>query len=267
MMKKRIFALALAVVMLFSFSACDFMNKTETGESSMNAYELYTKIMEKNQSAMYGATMNVDMDMEMPGMTIEMGIEQIFESYNGNYNLTYSQTAAGQTNTIDIVYVNGVAYLEQDGEKIKMTIDGEELIEMIGAINFLDTDDAADEENPFDDLINEETLKEVKVKVKDGKLSFTVDVNAEKANELFGSTTDEIGAEDEVTYKGASLTMTCDKDYNLVSVAVSMEMDTVSDETAMTIKATITLLDFVSEKPTIKAPANKNSYVDYDDIY
>ncbi len=274
-MKKRIFALTLALILLFSFSSCELIDKI-TGkdkeeENLPSAMELLSKAMEAQADPMeYGSKTAINMNISASGsgmdMSMNMSILQSYAFDGENFKLDYSMTVLGEAMTMNMVYVDGVAYIKEDTEKYKATMSKTEMenyLDELDIINFLDDSDSDDaDDSPF----TEDVVKNAKVTKKDGIYTITMKLNSAQANEMFGF--GDFGNTSEMTCNEFNVKIKMDEEYQLTSIVVNADMEgNIPGSGLMQATVEMTMSDFVLTKPTIKAPSDKNSYVDYDSVY
>jgi outer membrane lipoprotein-sorting protein len=230
---KRTFSLLLAVILsVLCLVSC--------GESE-NAYDLYNKAIKAAENGME-ATITMTINVQGQKIETKMDIKASKEAYEIAMNVEGMDVVA--------IYTDGVMYMDMDmgvlgTQKIKQEISLEEFLAQTesGSADMIDLD--------------KETLKDIKLETKDGKKSFTVDLNGEEYAELLSSYAGELGEGAEF----GDLVISCLFHDNGTMAAYNMKASiTVAGQT-MDMEAKIEFTS-IGKAPAIQAPADADSYQD-----
>lgn len=277
-MKKAIRFISLFVVIsliLLSFSAC--------GKKSVpipERLETATRKILDSDAVYVKADMNLCVSMKGIKMDIPVTSEAKMDLRDENAPGLYINIKLSfldEEFVLEICYKDDTAYLNSNGDKKKYEAPSAELKELL-KISDSDKDDFVS------DIFDSETMKKAEItEEKDGsfKVKFTEDLkelvgDIIKGNEdLKDEIMDEIGtdvdsflSEYDAEFGEIITELVVDKDDNIVSLSVSMQMSVNTDGTS---KTDITLTADIVFNPIgddfkIEAPADADSYMDSSDI-
>ena len=241
---KKLFALVLALVCIFSIAACG---------KEATPFELYQKATKAIEEAngfdcIMKTTSSYKMGEETQSTDVTYNVKQ-----NGN-DLAITVSGADYIDFDSAIYKDGILYISAADSKIKTEMNLEELDDSLFRI-IPDLDDAV--ELPE---LTAENLKDVQLTKKDGVTSFTVTLNKEQLTALF----DEMVAElTETSLFDAKLTMSFDKKGNLKAfeIALSMGMEVMGTEMEYEVAISMEFIN-LGKAPTINAPADAGDYSD-----
>lgn len=243
---KKLLVLVLALACVFSFASC--------GEKT--PYELYSNAVEALKEA-------EGFEFEMKtSYDITFGTEKQSDSItyiakqNGN-NFSFEAKDADILPFESMTYVDGVFYVNADGEKSKMTLNLDELQEKFKDL-IPDTEDTLDLPE-----LTEEDLKDVEITTEDGISSFTVKLDKADIAGLLGSITDDLDL-GEASEVNVELSISFDKKGNLEGFKFDIEMKLelpIIGEAGYAMEIEIDFKDF-GKAPTISAPADAADYVE-----
>ena len=199
-MKKRILVLLVAILCLVSFASC----KKDTPES------LYNSAMTAMEEAEgFEAKATIKMDMKMGSINNSTSIEMDIKA-NGN-------NMAINMEDYDIVYIDGVMYMDMGAEmgKMKMEISVEDFLEEYGM-----TMNSSD----FPTLAKEK-FENVELTENGDVRSFTLTLDSKDIKEIIDQTVASMVGEDtEADFSDIAMTLTFDKDDNLIEYIIKFKM-------------------------------------------
>lgn len=273
-MKKAIRFISLLVVIsliLLSFSAC--------GKKSVpipERLETATRKVLDSDAVYVKADMNLCVSMQGIKMDIPVTSEAKMDLRDENAPGLYINIKLSFLNEefiLEVCYTDDTAYLNSNGDKEKFEAPSAELKELL-KISDSDKDDFVS------DIFDSETMEKAEItEEKDGsfKVKFTEDLkelvgDIIKGNEdLKDEIMDEIGtdvdaflSEYDAEFGEIIIELSVDKDDNIVSLSVSMQMSVNTDGTS---KTDITLTADIVFNPIdddfkVEAPADADSYIE-----
>ena len=237
-MKKRILVLLVAILCLVSFASC----KKDTPES---LYTAAKTAMDEAEGFEAKATIKMDMKMGSTSnsTTVEMDVKK-----NGN-------NMAINMEDYDIVYVDGVMYMDMGKEmgKFKMELSLEDFLDEYGM-----TMNSSD----FPKL-TEDDFKDIELKEDGDVRSFTLTLDAKDIKEIVDETVGSMVEEGtDVDYSDISLTLTFDKDDNLLDYSLKLKMAYTQElvgEMSMDIEMRYEF-ENPGKIPTVSAPSDAADY-------
>lgn len=240
---RKILALVLALAMTLSLCSCALFD-------NLTAYGLYLKAMKDIKDA---NGMDVDavinMSMDMLGQSIDFAMDM---SVKQNGDNMYMMVDYGELlgMALEMTVVDGYAYVNTEGVKVKYAIPEEEKAELqqdqVGQIPEL-TEDVFE---GVEIVKNDDGTKQISFVINEGAMNGVIET-------LLGETDDTVSI-DEVLY-----TMTFDKDNKLISAVISMDMDMTSS--GITVGATIDMeciYNNIGTAPEVALPADASEYTE-----
>ncbi len=246
-MKTRIFALLTALLCLLMLASC----AQDTPQS------LYTDAAEQLKAAGgYEINAKMDISVSVAGQTQDVSMDMNMKANGDNSAVNTKMELMGQNMDVDVVYVDGVAYMNQGDSKVKTTVSLEELQEEAGMISSFELPGMSEEE-----------LNEIEL-TKDGdNSSFTVTLTGDEVKDFMnhmGSLTESMaGADATLSFGDMTITFTFDKDSALTNMKATVTATATVQGEEMTMDMSMDF-DFVNigTAPTISAPADADSYTD-----
>lgn len=234
-MKKKILALAMALVLCLSLASCGLGDK-------LTAFGLYSKAVKDFENAGgYEANATITMDMQILKISMDMNMKQ-----NGK-NSAIVTSMNGETIST-VVTVDGVMYSDTAGYKVKSTIPA------------VDTEAVSDvlpdlASSLFDNIEIEEDGENKKI---------TLNIDDETFSELMenSGSGDALGA---ASFKDAVMTMTFDKDDQLSEIYFSgtAEISESGVTMSMGFEMTQTIVNY-GKAPTVTIPEDADEYIEGD---
>lgn len=238
---RKILAIVLAAVMMLSLCSCSLFD-------NLTAYGLYLKAMNDIEKA-GGLDVDsvVNMSIGMLGQSVDITMDM---SVKQNGDDMYMEVDYGELLGVSMVMtvIDGYAYVESDGVKVKYAIpEGEE-------------EELKEEQLGQIPELAEEAFEGIEiVKNDDGTKQISLLINESAINSILGTVlgeTDESANIEDVLY-----TMTFDKDNDLISAVISMDMDM----TTSGIEATASIdmecvYNNIGTAPEITLPADTSEY-------
>lgn len=259
-MKKKlisVLAVAIAIIMTLSMSACGGSGGSGGAKEKKDqtAFELYKTASEKMSDA-EGLSMNLDMTVQSTESSDDdiamSGPVQVIMKDDTNIEMmmTLSVSMMGMDVPISMYYVDGFAYMEAMGMKMKQAMDMDEAAStaQLGQVDF-----------------PEDAIKDQKITdTDDGKeLSFTLD-GAKMSSimgDSLGSMEDLVGSIDG-SYGDMTMVVYLDKDGKLTAMNLEAEFSASEEEgaEAQTGSFAMKVSEIEYENVTITPPADLDSF-------
>jgi len=259
-MKKTVRIISLLIVismMLFAFASC---GKTPASE------RIETAMKKMSDSKIVDSDTTMKMVMSMQGMTIEVPMTMKIKGDMRDekapaLSVDMEMSIMGEKMEVGICYVDGIAYLNMMGSKIKTKASDSDLEEIFGSAG-LDSD--ASTELFFDsEMISKAEITEEK----DGSFTAKVTIDGKEYKdaimEEIGSLIDSIGEEGDIELGETVVVIGVDKDDNVVSY--SMKINLKMNIEGIATDATVDMdmkFNAVGDDFKIGAPADAASYID-----
>lgn len=260
-MKKTLRIISLLIVismMLFAFASCGKAPASERIETAMK---------KMSDSKVVDSDTTMKMVMSMQGMTIEVPMTMKIKSDMRDekapaMSVDMEMSIMGETMKVGICYVDGTAYLDMMGSKIKTDATDSELGDIFGSAG-VDAD--ASTELFFDsEMINKAEITEEK----DGSFTAKVTIDGKEYKddimEEIGSIVDSLGDAGDIEIGDAVVvTIGVDKDDNVVSYSmkINLKMNIEGVSTDATVDVDMKF-NVVGNDFKIEAPADADSYTD-----
>ena len=244
---KRILIITLALLCIFSFSAC----------GKDNAYDLYSDATKKLEEANGGEfNMTTKTTVTVAGKTESYEIKMNVKT-NGN-NMTITSEDSEIMPFTSATYIDGVLYMETDAGKIKSTVSLEDLDDELGSFGTTNTVEQLPD-------LTEDKLKDIELTEEDGIRSFTTTLTMDELKPMMEGMGMDFDEMPEGLTFTATIKVSFDKKDNMTGYSLSINMGMTEDEYTISYVFDIAC-DFVNPgtAPTITAPADAADYVSAD---
>lgn len=243
-MKKRIVALFLTVVMLFTcamLGGCGEKEKAPEADKGSVAVIVNNALKKNGELDAISAVMKMEMSMKMEGMTMDMPITAKIKAKNLNKDgmvasVDMTMSMMGQEIAMQMYQEGEWAYMVMEDMKYKVSAK-----DMEGEMDYAQSTKDMLKEIP------EELFKNVKiVEGKDGSKKVTINFPSDKFTELYNDVIKDINSNngtetDEFKISDAVVTVTMVDDYVTVfDMSFKMEMTVEGIKTTTTAKVSIT---------------------------
>lgn len=246
-MKKRIVALILAVVMLFTcamLGGCGEKAKAPEAEKDSVAVIVNNALKKNEQLDAISAVMKMEMSMKMEGMTMDIPLTAKIKAKN----LNKDGMVASVDMTMSMMGQEIAMQMYQEGEWAYMVME-----DIKYKVSAKDMEGEMDYANSAKDMLKEipeELLKDVKiVEGKDGSKTVTINFPADKFTELYTDVINDVNSNsgtetDEFKISDAVVTVTMVGDYVTVfDMSFKMDMTIEGVKATTTAKVSLTYDD------------------------
>ena len=238
---KKLFKLGLVGLMIFTFVGCSKEKPLDPKETFLVASEK-TNALEKQ-------SMDIEVSIELMGMTVSMPIKSKIVQKDGIVQSMYMDMNAMES-TQTMTFVDGYMYMNVDGTTVKCAMTIDDFMEMNGGTIDYSVENDAIETVEFGEVDDE------------GNQTCIITINTEAMNEM-AVTTGLVEEGQSVEYTNFSYTAVINKDGYISELNIVMEMKVTVQGVSVDSKASISTSYNIGEDFEITAPADADSYVEY----
>ncbi len=222
-MKKKLFCLLAAMMMVFGLAACGGDKDGSSGDSGKSDFDAFMEVQEKMQDIKdMEFKMNLDLDInlsetEKMSTTMTGTCKEIIKSKDDvQMEMDYNMSIPGMDEKMDekLYLKDGVVYIDMDGQKLKVDSSSE----MASMAKAVDTNAMLD--------ISKEMISDLQVKTEGSDTVYSFKMDPTKAIDYFKSNAnayEDLTVLDDVTFDRMNVAVTAD-DKQMVK---SMDMDCV----------------------------------------